>query len=232
MDETKDIKEYLTKLPTYVREVIASTDWYSRVNEIGEKYSLNLEQIKNLEYEILFVLIGMEADTDFKENIKKQLKISELLVDQINGEVDNRIFFYILDLIQKKEGLIQKPRVVPRPALDSKNDLVEKPSTTPVVEQDSLRGMVPEIRPTTNLPMVEAEMPRAGLGISSSHKPVSIPRYIAPSNPLVNQPKNIIDNKLNNVVKGASSETPPASAQSTSEARQKYTIDPYREPME
>ena len=68
--EAQEIKEYLNRLPASARQIIVSVDWHSRVSEIGKKYSLEQKQIDDLEYEVLFVLLGMEADTDFIENIQ------------------------------------------------------------------------------------------------------------------------------------------------------------------
>ena len=216
MDKIPEIKEYLFKLPASARQVIVSADWHSRVSEISRKYSLGSEQTSNLEYEILFVLLGMESDTDFTENIQKQLNISGLLASQIDGEVNTRVFAYLLDLIQKKEI----PSV---PISNSKPILPEiAPDILPVIEKN-----VPRYIPN-NLPGKIISEQRNQNFISL--KDTSTNQILKPVNkPVVEN--NIIDNKLNNVVKGMTDLSVQAEKPEENKLPQKHNFDPYREPI-
>ena len=243
-DGIKDLKEYLNRLPASAREVILSADWHSRASDIGRKYSLEPSQINSLEYEILFVLLGMEADGDFVENIKKQLNISDLLANQIDEEVNSRVFAYLLDLIEKKEPSVSKASMSKMPF-----DMFEKSSTmsSRVLDTDKEDAGVPEIKPD-NLPQkitvpkyVPPDKPAPvvpnnlpGQVISeqknqspAQEQPVSrvpldteVPAIQKPE-PVEKARPNIVDNKLNNVVSGVEDKPP-----------QKYAFDPFREPIE
>ena len=157
--ETQEIKEYLNKLPSTAKQVIVSIDWHSRVSEIGKKYSLEQKQVDDLEYEILFVLLGIEADTNFIENIQKQLNISGLLANQIGEEVDTRVFGYLLDLIQKKEP-------VSKSVFDSAE--IKKPG-------------IPEIRPLNTLEVLKNEPVKNNVSAPKYASPLK-PAPSAPNN--------------------------------------------------
>jgi hypothetical protein len=103
MDEsTQQIKEYLNKLPKPLQDAILSNEWRKRLGEIGQKYSLHLDQISSLEYEVLFVMIGMEPQNDLVENIQRELAVSKILAEQLAGDIDARIFKYILKVMEEK----------------------------------------------------------------------------------------------------------------------------------
>lgn len=224
MDEVQEIKEYLNKLPALARQVILSADWHSRINEIGKKYSLGQEQINDLEYEILFVLLGIEADADFLGNIQKQLNISGLLANQIDQEVDARVFAYLLDLIAKKEALVETkpefgeeikkpivPEIAPKilPATEKTGSIYVSTYKPASVVPDNLPGKI-----------VSEEKNQNSTALKDEPKSQIVPEPI-------NKPDNIIDNKLNNVVEGVTEE----SAQSQEKPVEKYAVDPYREPL-
>src|SRR4051812_6697511 len=101
-NEPKELKEYFANLTPEARDVISSPEWYSRVEQIGNKYSLSAEQINSLQYEILFILVGMEPDESLGENIQNELGISRLLAGQIVEEVNERIVSFIVDSVEKK----------------------------------------------------------------------------------------------------------------------------------
>ena len=270
MEETQEIKEYLNRLPASARQAVLSADWHSRVSDISKKYSLGPEQTNNLEYEILFVLLGMEADTDFTENIKKQLNISELLASQIDEEVNSRVFTYLLDMMEKKQPLskagfdrFEKGSTVPRPAFDTNKIPEIKPDNLPqkisppkyippykptqavpnnvpgqvIAEQKNQGPMLPKITfspknppPPTNAPASQTMPPSQIIRPAQTplqEQGVSKPAFdTKKSEPVLQTPQNIIDNKLNNVTGGIKEE--PRQEETSP---QKYNVDPYREPI-
>ena len=103
MDEsTQEIKKYIDALPPLVRTAVLAPDWHARIGEIGTKYSLHLDQISELEYETLFVMIGMEPETDFIDNIEKEVSVSRILATQLAEEINDRVFKVILKSIEDK----------------------------------------------------------------------------------------------------------------------------------
>src|SRR4051812_12769858 len=99
----QEIQKHLSLLPRAVRETVVSVDWHSRVKEISQKYSLSPAQTDALEYEVLFILVGMDSEDNLTANIEKQLSVSHLLAGQMSEEVITRVLRYLLDIIEKRE---------------------------------------------------------------------------------------------------------------------------------
>jgi hypothetical protein len=70
--EAQEILSYINKLPSHIREIVLAMEWISRVEEIGQKYSLNKNQTTSITHEVLFVLSGMEDEEYLVENIKTE----------------------------------------------------------------------------------------------------------------------------------------------------------------
>ncbi len=103
MDEsTQEIKEYIDKLPKPLQQAVLGQDWHKRLAEISQKYSLHLDQISSLEYEVLFVMIGMEPETDLVSNIQTELAVSKILAEQLAGDINVRIFQFIMKSLEEK----------------------------------------------------------------------------------------------------------------------------------
>lgn len=105
MDQSAlEIKKYIDQLPPAIKTAVLGAEWNKRIGEIGQKYSLHLDQISSLEYEVLFVMIGMEPEEDLVENIQKELSISKILATQLAEEINIRIFQYILKTMQAQSA--------------------------------------------------------------------------------------------------------------------------------
>lgn len=215
-----DIKEYLEKLPPVVQKSIGSSEWKRKILDIGNKYSLQEDQIENLEVEALLVAIGVESDQEMIENIKRELDISDILAEQLTEDVNQRIYKWIYkqwspEETKTEEGIAEQntikpesnsihPLDIPPPNLpgeviaEEENEFVGKP--TPI--QDQVKDFfAPKV----------VEEPVAAAAPSSFIRPIRTP--IEESTP--QKPQSFISQKL-------SQPTTP----------QKYTADPYREPIE
>ena len=91
-DTLLTIKEYIDKLPPNFRKEVVSFGWQTKINEIGQKYSLKEDEQNMLFYETMFVMIGMEPEEEFANNIEKEVGISNLLANQLKTEIEERIF--------------------------------------------------------------------------------------------------------------------------------------------
>jgi hypothetical protein len=127
MDTTK-IKKYIDALPPAVRTAVLAKDWRDRIGEIGQKYSLHIDQISSLEYETLFVMIGMEPEQDFASNIEKEVNVSKILAEQLAEEINDRVFKAILKSIEEK-SVPKAPRFVEKEV--TKETPLVKPTFVP-----------------------------------------------------------------------------------------------------
>ncbi len=86
------IENQIKSIPREIRKFLASSDWTKIADEIKQKNNLNPDQFAALKNEIIFVLIFLDLEANFKKNIKTQLNISEILVASITKEVEEKIF--------------------------------------------------------------------------------------------------------------------------------------------
>ena len=116
--------------------------------------------------------------------------------------------------IKKNEGTIVNPPY--------KTETVEiRPTNLPMVEKNEPVKIPPTLRDTlTQKP--ESKTLQNEAQPEPVQRPIPVPRFVsAPTS----TPQNIIDAKLNTTVKGISEKPQETSPQ-------KYTSDPYREPLE
>lgn len=209
-NQTNTIKEYLTKLPPVARECILSDEWQKRSSEIADKYGLNQDQAEKLKYEILFVALGIEPEEDFVSNLTTEIGISELVAEQIASDTEKRLLSWVdkIYINSKKEGSEEKP-------LSSKK------------EDGAFTTEVPDYNPRPKVII------NNDLAVQS---PIAVPRFTAvPLDegdeapdlmPLIRPKPNasgIMEAKLNSTIE-------KASATQENQAK-KYTVDPYREPI-
>ncbi len=257
-----DMPEYVKNLPQAVQDLVFDGVWEDRTEEISKKYSLNDAQTDALINTTLFVLIGLQQPETFLETIIKDLGISRLLAEQIVSDLETRVFEYALKQVEgqksKVESKIADNTEVSKSTLDTKVTEV-KPANLPMIEPGEIAHSNPPPRyiPTSEYPVrnndPQKESVSNGTGKPISvlqenkiekkpeqvQQPVPVPRFVgnsiieerkAPETPAVETkvtpPQNMMDNKLSNVVKEMKVEVlkqkPP----------EKYTTDPYREPIE
>ncbi len=189
------------------QDLILKNMWGKRVDEIAEKYSLNEEQTKNLTKNVLFVLFNPEEQEKFLEKTTSELRISKLLAEQITEDLKTRIFEPALKVAQNQSETIPELR----------------PEITPLVEP----GEKVRVRPVpvgftdnTPKPVPKPQIP----GPELVQRPVSVPRYTAV--PMEENDATGVSQKTT-VPTGA-----PKTPEPVPEPVKKYTVDPYREPLD
>lgn len=215
-----DIKEYLEKLPLAVQKSIGSSEWKQKILDIGNKYSLQEDQIENLEVETLLVAIGVESDQEMIENIKRELDISDILAEQLVEDVNQRIYKWIYKQWSPEETKIKESIEGP-----STIRLESDPINTLDIPPVNLPGeVIEEEFKVKSVPIQDQVKDFFAPAVSNMQEPVITP--VVPSNPIhpielpieepvPQKPQSFISQKL-----------------SQPTAPQKYTADPYREPIE
>lgn len=91
MDETQSNNQ-INNLPKPIQELISSGVWQDKTDEIAEKYSLDNEQKEILSDDVLLALSLSIKPENFKNVLKEDLAISELLTEQLFSDLESRIF--------------------------------------------------------------------------------------------------------------------------------------------
>ncbi|MDR3519784.1 MAG: hypothetical protein P4L63_02775 [Candidatus Pacebacteria bacterium] len=102
-DELKTtIKKEIEKLPKETQDVLTSFDWVKLTEEIGKKYLLSKDDINNLQVETLLILTGIEDIDSYIDNIESEVGTSKNEAEKISGEITQKIFIPINDLLIDK----------------------------------------------------------------------------------------------------------------------------------
>src|SRR3989344_5530084 len=91
-DLKKLIKDTYASLPEDLQEAVMNQSLKNRLEDIGRKNNLNEAQVQALKNETYFVLLSIETISDFKDNIQKQIGISEEIADRIALSVYDGVF--------------------------------------------------------------------------------------------------------------------------------------------
>jgi hypothetical protein len=246
MDETNnnELDKYLENLPESVASLVQDKTWPKRVDEIASKYSLTDEQKSALQDIVLTMLVGMEDPETFEKLILTELSISQILAGQIFKDLDTRVFQYAFDFVSgNKKGDIPLPKWTgdmdvldkqSKQEIDNSKDLEIPPVILPMKETTEEREKIMAEIPT-NLPGVEIltsnnqtkdltnsseqSQPKREtfVGKDFVQQPISVPRFNVASYP--EQPAT--QPKPQNLAEKLEIQNPP-----------RYTMDPYREPIE
>jgi len=218
MEETlQEIKTSFHTLPSHIRDAIVRVDWVTKIEELALKYSLNDAQKNGLITEVLLVLTAITPEEELAENIKNELEVSSILAEQITEEIGERIFSWIQKLYTPKENDILK-----QPVPHTETNTLDIP---PI----NLPGEV--IEESTPDTLISTEYAQDTAHSSMTNRPEEQP-YIPlknqddrPTTQLQDTPRrqSFISNKLNQ---------PTNQTTSNQDIAKKYTIDPYREPIE
>lgn len=214
MEETlQEIKASFQNLPSHIRDVISHAAWKPRIEELALKYSLTEEQKNALTTEVLLILVAIVPEDELAENIKNELAVSSILAEQLSEEIGERIFSWIQKLYTEKE----KSLLTQNTSHSQENTLDIPPPNLPgeVIEEEENEFVA---KPTPIQDQVkdffapkEVEVPVVAAAPSSFIRPIETPL----EEPAPQKPQSFISQKL-----------------SQPTAPQKYTADPYREPIE
>ncbi len=85
------LKTRIQELPLDVRQAILSVDFGRKVQAIGARHQLHIDQIGTLEDEVLLVMLAFSEADEFVPNLVEQLHISidvaNLLADEVSHDI-------------------------------------------------------------------------------------------------------------------------------------------------
>ena len=124
----KLIKEQMEKLTPELRELFTDPSVGEKLINIGNRNSLNVEQLGILQTETYLVMLGLVHPDDYVHELKNSLKIDNLKTSIIASDVNKEIFFAIREKLKETYnktgeersggGMIEEK--IPRPEQNNK----------------------------------------------------------------------------------------------------------------
>ncbi len=230
MDTQDIIKNRFNQLPEDIQQAIQDINLASKFDSISQKNNLRIDQNGNLQTETLLVMLGLESNSDYIDNVQKSLEISRPEAINIAKDVNELILSPIRDSLraiqevhselesQQPETIVQ-PSPIPTPPTPT-------PTTPITLEQAGQFTIEPKPTPSTSNLYKDSGLNRED--ILKSIEDDQIPK---PVEPVQESKVNLVDHLLT---------TPKVNVQKVEQkqvvvdkkpdqAPKSYTIDPYRE---
>lgn len=103
-DLVAQIQKRIEELPQDVQAAIASADFDQKIQKIGQKHSLHIDQVEKLGDEIMLVMLGFMNPDDFTSNITTQVHVTPAQAAAIAADVNNEILLAIRESLKKVSG--------------------------------------------------------------------------------------------------------------------------------
>jgi hypothetical protein len=93
------LERQITKLPPELKDFLSRGEWLTFVRIAGEKNSLSSEQITKFENEVLFVIVGMELESDLEKNIETNLGVNPQAALSLATEIKEQVLKSITNML-------------------------------------------------------------------------------------------------------------------------------------
>ena len=218
------IKQRLFSLPQEIQKAFSETDIVGEIEKIRVKFKLMYDQASVLESETMLIFLGLEEPKYLLRNIVKNAKIPTDIAGQIVDEIEKNILKQIKSRLieimeQEDEENKKNEESKENSPLDKDSILAEIENPVPTFQTKSAITPVNTEKIPENLPTIKVYQ--------------TIENYTPPSMPV----KSIVERKLSEPTRIPPKEIevslkkiPDTPTQIISTV-QKYTADPYKEPI-
>lgn len=219
-DLTKQIAARFEELPEVVQKAIQSADVPKKIQEIGTRHTLHVDQLGTLEDETLMVMMGFVAPDTFAEALASQLQLSPQKAEALAGDISKELFLPIREAMQEFIEQRELLETLSSQKPEAQKAIVNPPYTPPA--------------PTPPPPAPVAPAPTPSAAPKPAPAPAPTPKPVAP------QPT--VPMEVHDVLQKPTISTPSASpkaAQDTAPVQKpvpeppkpapNYKTDPYRE---
>lgn len=227
---TQQVQKRMAELPPDVHDAIISADFGKKVQAIGAKHQLHIDQVGALGDEVLLVMLAFSDPSEFVPNVVAQLHVSEDVANSIADEVSNEILRPIRESLRTfmEARAAQAIREALHQGISASHPAAESLDPTPIE---------PHPQQTPPAPVAPAPVPVAApVPILAEHPSTET---FVPTPPVV---LPIADTQLSqktvtppptstNTIPSTPMQpvTPPAAAPAPTP--RDYTTDPYHEPI-
>src|SRR3989344_219350 len=219
-DITKQIQERMEDLPEDVQKAIKSADLEKKIQEIGQKHKLHIDQVASLSDETLLVMLGFTSPADFPDGLMKELSVSNDQALAVAQDINDTIFMPIRESMQ--EYMAERALLH---SLVSKETPPEPTKETATVPGSTIIGPTTPVVPSAPPPTEQIKPP-----------PATTPPFpVKPATPPPAQTPNLhaADTVLSQpTVQKAPPPQGAAPKAPTPPPPGPYKADPYREPAE
>lgn len=213
-------KKY-NELPPNLREAYVSVNTDKILEEIGKKHGLRIDQIGELMNETGYVMLGATPPSDYVMKIEGTVGVSREKAKAIAVDVNEQVFKAIRDAL-KRVHKIGGYRDIPPKNMAAPPQKAEyaAPPTEPLEPKEYAPAAPVEEMPKNAAPLPAAELPH--------EEPP------APSAPIIQ--RNLSEERLTKTFSLPHDEKTYTVSEDGKELKEeedgKYTLDPYREPVE
>lgn len=195
-ESNKSIADNIKLLPKDWQEYLETGNWKSQITEIILKSGIIDEQKKYiLESEIVLVIAGLDTPDNFKENITREVGISEWDANRISREAEDTIFIYIRKFLEdmevKKGDEVSQVKIEARSENHWLEEEIDKDDIMNEIEnpmsESKRRSLTPEeetismidkkLSSIVKLPKDAVLNPRSEAFLGGNQNKVEIPRY-------------------------------------------------------
>lgn len=228
MDTQDIIKNRLSQLPEDIQRAIKDGDLASKFDSVAEKNNLKIDQNGNLQTETLLVMLGLESNSDYIDNVQKSLEISRSEAINITKDVNELILSPIRDSLRAIQEVHSELEAQPPENVVTPSPIPTPPTPpTPItLEQAGQFTIEPKPVPSTSNLYRDNGLNRED--ILKSIEDAQMPK---PAEPVQESKVNLVDHLLT---------TPKVNVQKVEEkqvvvdkkpdqAPKSYAADPYRE---
>lgn len=211
------IEKAKAQLPPGALEAINSVDWKAAIAEMVGNKGYSIEQLGDLGLETELLLAGLLSPEDYPKELQNRMGISKAQADELVKEMNEKVFKKIKDrLIENTE---QKTPALTREGLGE--DLSNGNNHLETREEILARIEKPE-----PVPAIVAQKLSGPVQIPSSQTTHSL-ENLSKNSPLEEYPEGEVDKSSTPSLRAT-----PQEGNATPPAPQKYSTDPYHEPIE
>ena len=128
-DLEKKVAQRLAELPADVRVAVQSADLGKKIQVIGRKHNLHVDQTGNLEDETRLVMLGFADPAEFVDQIVREALVEPARADMIAADIANDIFMPIRESM--KRWAETRAQTTPKPVLPIPVPAPSAPAVTP-----------------------------------------------------------------------------------------------------
>ncbi len=168
MDEKTNFEavmaERFAKLPPSIQSAITSADVEAHLRELAKTQQLHLDQWDLLENEVMLTLLGLAKTSELKQNIMKEVGVSDEVATILARDIADYVFKPIRDELERQ---LEHPQ-----AQDAKISEMDAMRTQVLSDQDS--AGIPQAS-TTPVIAPPVPTPSAGSGQATTTPPAAAP---------------------------------------------------------
>ena len=94
------IAERFKSLPKVVQDAISSADVQEHLRKLADSQKLHIDQWQLLENEVMLTLLGFQATDELKDNIKREVGVSDEVASSLSTDISKIVFEPIRDHLE------------------------------------------------------------------------------------------------------------------------------------